>query len=414
MSTRPERPPVRVAVVSLHTSPLDPPGSGDSGGMNVEIRAVAERLSERGVAVDVFTRCSGSPGVEWIAPLARVVKVQSGPCAPVPKGSLTDLVDGFAESVVEAATERYDVVHAHYWLSGPAAARVAERWDVPFVASFHTLAEVKNRALAEGDVPEQLSRLAGERQTVRLARRLVAPTVTEARNLVELYDADAERIRIVPPGVDHDLFFPRAGSRRRLGLGDGPLVLFAGRLQPLKGPDVALRAFAEARRGSGELKDARLLVVGGPSGERGEATEAELRTLAAEEGVADAVRFLGPRPHAELPWLYAAADVLVMPSRSESFGLAALEAQACGLPVVASDVGGLRHAVVDGESGLLVRDVDGAAAALRRLLTDDGERARLGRGARLHAGGFTWDRTADGLLDVYGELASEAVPAAAS
>ncbi|MDQ4005063.1 MAG: glycosyltransferase, partial [Actinomycetota bacterium] len=333
----------RIAIISLHTSPLDQPGAGDSGGMNVEIRAVADGLSARGIAVDVFTRCSGKgvPEVERLAPLARVIQVQSGPCAPVPKGELASLAEGFGEAVIAAAGDGYDLVHAHYWLSVPAARIVASHSGAPLVASFHTLAEVKNRALSPGEAPESLGRIAGERQAVRAADLMTIPTPAEASHLVELYGADPERLRVVPPGVDHDVFFPqdRATARARLSLGEGPVVLFLGRFEPIKGPDIAIRAFAEAsRRG---LDDATLVLVGGPSGAEGSRVDEALRDLAASEGISEAVTFVGARPHRELPWIYSAGDVLMMPSRSEAFGLAALEAQACGVPVVAADVGGL-------------------------------------------------------------------------
>jgi D-inositol-3-phosphate glycosyltransferase len=418
--SRTDGPTARVAIVSLHTSPLDPPGAGDAGGMNVEIRAVAERLSDRGVEVDVFTRCSGRsvPEIDRLAPLARVIQVQSGPCAPVAKGRLDPLIPGFAEGILRAAGEPYDVVHAHYWLSAPAATVAASHWGAPVVVSFHTLGEVKNRFLADGDVPEPLARLAGEREAVRTADLVVAPTETEAGNLRDLYGADPDRVAVVPPGVDHSRFFPRdrREARRRLGLDDRPVVLFLGRLQPLKGPDVAIAAFAEARRRTPALARARLLVVGGPSGADGEAMVRRLGELAMARGVSGSVSILGPREHADLPWVYAASDVLMMPSRSESFGLTALEAQACGIPVIAADVGGLPHVVASGESGVLVAggDVTAHAQALSALMSDEDRRRRLARGAVANAARFGWDATVDALLQVYDDLAEDRAAAAAS
>jgi D-inositol-3-phosphate glycosyltransferase len=418
-----ETPLARIAVISLHTSPLDQPGVGDSGGMNVEICELAKGLGELGVAVDVFTRCAGRgvPEIQPLGPLARVIQVPAGPCADVAKLELPELVPTFSESLVRRAEELgpYDLIHAHYWLSGPAAAAAARRWDVPLFASFHTLGEVKNLTLADGEAPEPLARIAGERRAIRAADRVIAPTSETARQLVELYAADPARVRVVPPGVDAARFFPRerGAARGRLGLGPGPVVLFVGRLQPLKGPDLAIRAFADMARAAPEaMRDATFLMVGGPSGPGGGRVRSWLDGVAAEEGVTARVRFLEPRPHDELPWVYSAADVLVMPSRSESFGLAALEAQACGVPVVASSVGGLRSAVRDGLGGYLVegRDPSAYAARMLAIVTGPDLAARLSAGAVAHAATFPWEHTVQRLLDVYAELLPELVSARAS
>ncbi len=416
-----QTPAARVAVISLHTSPLDQPGTGDSGGMNVEIRALAERLGARGVAVDIFTRCAGrsGPEVEVVGPLARVVQVPAGPCAEVDKLDLPALVPDFAESLVRRATELgpYDLVHAHYWLSGPAGIAAARRWEVPLIASFHTLAEVKNLAAAGAGVREPLARVVGERRVIEAADRVLAPTRQDARALIELYGADPERVRVVPPGVDRTVFFARdrGEARSRLGLGGGPVLLFVGRLQELKGPDLAIRAFAQAVR-QGSLREATLLIVGGPSGTEGGSILQRLKRVAADEGVLDRLLFAPPVPHEELSWVYSAADMLLMPSRSESFGLAALEAQACGVPVIASRVGGLRTAVRHGASGYLVEGRDPRAYASRILAILDSPplAARLGRGAVGHAARFPWDATVDRLVGVYAELLPVLEAAAAS
>jgi D-inositol-3-phosphate glycosyltransferase len=409
----------RIAVISLHTSPLDQPGTGDSGGMNVEIRAVAERLGDRGIATDIFTRCAGRPRpeVESVDPMTRLIQVQAGPCAEVDKLELPSLVPDFSEGILRRGAELgpYDLVHAHYWLSGPAGVTAARRWDVPLVASFHTLAEVKNRAF--GDRREPASRVEGERRAIEAAHRVVVPTREDAGALVGLYGADAARVRVVPPGVDRSVIHPRDRgiARARLDLAGGPVVLFVGRLQELKGPDLAIRAFAEAVRGAPDLmRAATLLVVGGPSGAPG--AESWLPDVASAEGVLDRVRFLPPVPHEDLSWVYSAADVLLMPSRSESFGLAALEAQACGVPVVASGVGGLRTAVHHGVSGYLVDGRDPGAYASRVLAILESPRMaeRLARGAIAHAARFPWDATVDSLLGLYAELLPVLEPAAAS
>lgn len=403
----------RIAVVSLHTSPMDQPGVGDSGGMNVEVRALAEQLGERGVATDIFTRCAGRgvPEVERVGPMARVIQVQSGPCAPVAGPELPSLAPAFADGIAdrEADLGPYDLVHSHYWLSGSAGAAAARRWGVPLVTSFHTLAEVKNLAMGVGDPPEPLARVAGEKQVIRASDRVVVPTQEEAHHLIELYGAEPGQIRVIPPGVDTGRFHrrDRAESRERLGLSGGPVVLFVGRLQGLKGPDLAIRAFAETCRAEPTLmREAMLMLVGGPSGPARGSVLPWLDGIVAEEGVGDQVRFLPPRAHEELPWVYSAADVLVMPSRTESFGLAALEAQACGTPVVASRVGGLAHAVRDGSGGYLVDGTDPSAYArvILRVLASDGLAARLSREAVAHASSLPWEKTADLLMGVYAEL----------
>lgn len=404
-----ERPRARVAVVSLHTSPLDQPGTGDSGGMNVYIRSVAERLGERGVEVDVLTRCAGRgvPEAERLGPLTRVVQVPAGPCAPLPKSHLPGHAERFAEAILDRG-KGYDLVHAHYWLSGRAGRILAERWGVPLVASFHTLGRVKNRSLAPGDAPEPMIRLSGEHGVIRAADRILAPTVDEASYLVGLYRAAPERIRVVPPGVDHRMFSPGPGQegRRALGLEGKRVALFVGRLQPHKAPDVAVLALAHLRERAPALaRDLVLAVVGGPSG--GSAgNPARLREVAASARLADAVRLFDPVPHESLPPIYRAADLVLMPSRSESFGLVALEAQATGIPVVASSVGGLRVAVAHERSGLLVEGHEPAAyaEAMLRVLSDRALEDRMRREARRHAGAFSWDRTADQLLSSYGEL----------
>lgn len=418
-----DAPAARIAVISLHTSPFDQPGIGDSGGMNVEIRALAARLGARGVAVDIFTRCAGRgvPQVQPAGQQARVVQVPAGPCEGVAGPDLHTLAPVFTDAVVRLGDVMgpYDLAHSHYWLSGPAGIAAAESWDVPLVASFHTLAEVKNIALPEGDAPEPLARIAEERRTIGAADRVVAPTGQDARYLADLYGADPGRIRVVPPGVDTLRFFRRdpRRARARLDVGAGPVVLFVGRLQPLKGPDLAVRAFAEAVRAGGDsMRDAVLLVVGGPSGPRGGSVRPWLEDVAKEAGISGRVWFLPPLPHEELPWIYSAADVLLMPSRSESFGLAALEAQACGVPVVGSRVGGLRTAVRDGATGYLVEGRDPAeyAARILALFSSPGLAERFSRAALAHAARFPWESTVDGLLGVYAELVPPLATARAS
>jgi D-inositol-3-phosphate glycosyltransferase len=411
----------RVAVVSLHTSPLDQPGSGDSGGMNVFIRAAAQRLAAHGVDVDIFTRCRGHdlPEVQPIGGSARLIQVRAGPCAPVPKDELPRYLPEFLGGVLRRERLEdagYDLVHTHYWLSGWVGRSAKEIWGVPLVASFHTLGKVKNYSLALGETPEPAARLSGEARVIEEADRLVAATPAEAAQLVGLYRADPERIRVIPPGVDHGLFYPRqrAEARERLHLVGIRLLLFVGRLQAHKGPDLAVRALAEAiARDPAATGDVVLAIVGGPSGSGHGAEVARLMDLAAALGVGDRVMLFPPQPQSRLADFYAAADVVLVPSRSESFGLVALEAQACGTPVVAAAVGGLRYVVADGATGFLVEGHDPADHADRvlALLADPGLARRMGAAAAERSFRFSWDATAAEVVSVYRELLGAPVAA---
>uniref|UniRef100_UPI00355689E0 D-inositol-3-phosphate glycosyltransferase n=1 Tax=Actinoplanes sp. RD1 TaxID=3064538 RepID=UPI00355689E0 len=407
--------PRRLATLSVHTSPLEQPGTGDAGGMNVYIVEVSKRLAERGVEVEIFTRATSSelpPCVE-MAPGVTVRHVTAGPFEGLSKEELPSQLCAFTNGVLRAEAVHppgwYDVIHSHYWMSGQVGWLARERWGVPHVHTAHTLAKVKNRFIAAGDRPEPKARVIGEEQVIAESDRLVANTRFEAQDLVTCYDADPTRLSVVQPGVDLGRFRPREDKRRdrrRLGLPeDGQIVAFVGRIQPLKGPDVLIRALAAE-----PLRDAEVTVVicGGPSGS-GLDRPTALIELAASLGVSDKVRFLAPQTGAALPALYRAADLVAVPSHNESFGLVAVEAQACGTPVVAAAVGGLVTAVTDGVSGLLVDGHDPArwARTLRGLLDDPGRRLRLARGAVRHAAGFSWDRTADSLLEVYTEAVAE-------
>lgn len=410
-------PPVeRVAMISVHTSPLAQPGAGDGGGLNVYVLETARRLAARGVAVDVFTRASApdAPPRVTVADGLDVHHVAAGTRAPVAKEELPGLLSAFLLGM-ERHVERHlpdllpDVVHAHYWLSGWVGRRLRDRWGVPFVQSFHTLARVKNDARPPGEEPEPIQRVVGESRLVEEADHIVVSVCGEARLLHEVHGTSGARLSVVPPGVDHDVFRPGAAEAPPIAPpGDGPLLLFVGRLQPLKGPDVAIETLARVRR---TVPDARLLVVGGTSGRgEGRTGPAELGELARKLGVGDAVAVVGPLPQRHLGDLYRAASVVLVPSRTESFGLVALEAQACGTPVVAADVGGLRSVV---EGGVLVpgHDPGDHAAAVVSLLTDDERRARaVERGLR-RADGASWDDTVDQLIDVYAETSQRAAQA---
>ena len=414
--------PRRIATISVHTSPLDQPGTGDAGGLNVYVVEVARQLARRGIEVEIFTRavCRDTPPVLELAPGVLVRSLVAGPFEELDKNSLPGQICPFTFGVLRTEADfapgRYDLVHAHYWLSGQVGAVAAERWGVPLVQSMHTLGKVKNLALASGDCAEPAVRIRGEGEVVAAADRLVANTEDEARQLVELYGATASRVKTVSPGVDLSVFRPGASAasvadvRRRLGLAADAIVLvFAGRIQPLKGPDVVLRAAASLLRLAPELAGRLVVVfVGGPSGSEVGAP-GRLDGLAGELGVAGRVRFEPPCPQRDLADWYRAATLVLVPSHSESFGLVALEAQACGTPVAAAAVGGLRTAVRDGVSGVLVDGHDPSvwASVLRDLVVSPRWLASLSWGAVAHASGFGWPATADRLIEVYtGAMAS--------
>jgi D-inositol-3-phosphate glycosyltransferase len=400
-----------VAVLSVHTSPLEQPGTGDAGGMNVYIAETATRMARRGTAVEVFTRATSSdlPPVAELAPGVLVRHIAAGPFEPMGRAQLPGRLCAFTAGVLRTEARRepgfYDIIHSHYWLSGQVGWLARDRWGVPLVHTAHTLAKVKNAALADGDAPEPRGRVIGEQQVVDEADRLIANTDVEARQLIALYDAAPDRVDTVAPGVDLDRFRPgdRAADRAGLGLPADALVLaFVGRIQPLKAPDVLLRAAAELLDSGAVAREKLLvLVVGGPSGSGLEQPTA-LRELAVRLGIIDRVRFLPPQGGDALAAVYRAADVVAVPSHNESFGLVAVEAQACGTPVVAAAVGGLPIAVDHGGSGLLVdghRTGDWAAA----LAAAARVRPVLARGAVRHAHQFSWDRTTEALLGAYTE-----------
>jgi D-inositol-3-phosphate glycosyltransferase len=404
----------RLAVLSMHTSPLAQPGTGDGGGMNVYVRELTSALARAGVECDVFTRAWSDelPPTATVEPGFRVHHVPAGPPEPVAKEELPTYVDEFADGVgklVESlgASLPFDALHANYWLSGVAGHAVKHRFSLPLVSTFHTLDRVKAEASPEEVEHDAFVRRAEvEAEVIHCSDTVLASCSVEAEQITHLYHADATRIRIVAPGVDHAFFGPgyRPRARRAIGAPDaGPLLLFVGRIQPLKGVEVAVRTLDALRS---DHADAHLVVVGGPSGPHGEAELARLHGLVDALGLVDAVTFVPPQPHELLSTFYRAADVCLVPSRSESFGLVALEAAACGTPVVASEVGGLQTLIDHGRTGYLVEDPtpEAFAAWVRQIIAEPLLAERLGSHAVIRARRYTWARAAVLLREIYEEL----------
>jgi D-inositol-3-phosphate glycosyltransferase len=418
----------RLAVLSLHTSPLAQPGTGDGGGMNVYVRELTAALARTGVACDVFTRAWSPhlPSVVEVEPGLRVHHVPAGPAEYVPKEALPAVVEEFTTNVLgrmAAATGSggteggglpYTSVHANYWLSGLSGHVIKHELNLPLVCTFHTLDRVKAESMpeeVEADMPHR--RAEAEASIIECSDAVLASCSVEADQIASLYGGEPGRIRIVPPGVDHAFFGPghRPQARRALGLPlDGRLLLFVGRIQPLKRADVAIDALAELRAGTDANggEPYRLVVVGGPSGPHGEKSLQGLLDVADARGVREFVHFIEPQPHELLSSYYRAADVCLVPSRSESFGLVALEAAACGTPVVASAVGGLTTLVDDGHTGFLVDEPDprAYAAAVRRVFEQPLGPERLSTASVLRARLYTWRAAAATLVELHDELAA--------
>ena len=383
--------------------------------MTVYVRQLARALAGSGVRTDIFTRAT-APGEEIVAvhPGVRIVPIVAGPTEPLPKHELSAHLGTFANGILDFAERGrpYDLIHSHYWQSGVAALDLRARWNVPLVHSHHTLGRVKNRFLAPGDEAEPEARLKGEAEVISGADVLIASTDEEQEHLLGLYGAPQDRLKTLPPGVDHSMFHPgdRGAARGRLGLGDEAVVLYVGRIQKLKGIDLGLRAVEQLTHAL--ERPVRFLIVGGASGAHGDEETARLRDMVVALGLEERVEFVGPRHHDELPDYYRAADAVVVCSHSESFGFAALEAHACGTPVVGTAVGGLAHIVRDGASGFLVgsRDETEFAGRLKTILGDATLWSRFSKNAAEAAADFSWERTADGFLSLYECLVRESLP----
>jgi D-inositol-3-phosphate glycosyltransferase len=399
-----------LAVLSLHTSPLAQPGTGDGGGMNVYVRELSAHLARSGVRVEVFTRAEAPSDLPFVQvePGFRVHHIPAGPRGAVAKEALPGLVEEWTGGVAERLCRpgfSVDAFHANYWLSGVAGHTLKHQLDLPLISTFHTLDRVKAEASPEETAAAEPARRAlAEAEIIGCSDAVLASCSVEASQLSGLYGAPAERVEIVAPGVDMAFFAPgdQAQARRAIGFdSDDPVVIFVGRIQPLKGLTVAVEALARLRRsaGKGRLSRTTLVVVGGPSGPHGAEELAAVRSLIDHHNLADAVRWVPPQPHEMLSTYFRAADACVVPSRSESFGLVALEAAACGVPVVAAAVGGLTTLVDDGRTGFLIdgRDPDLYAERLGALLGDGDMAARFGWAGRRQAESYTWASAAAAL-----------------
>ena len=398
-----------IAMISVHACPLGRLGSKETGGMNVYVRELATELARAGLELDVFTRLTNPDDAREldIAPGAHLVRLPAGDTAPMDKNLVFDYLPDFVAGVERYRRERgreYDLVHSHYWLSAWTGQRLAWRWGVPHVTMFHTLGEVKNRCGAPGR--ESDLRVDVERRAIAEANRVIAASEDELRHLTELYGADPARVSIVPCGVNARLFrpLPRGAARAKLALGEQPTALFVGRMDPLKGLDLLLEATYLLRD---QLPDLQLLVVGGDASPESE--EGRVRDMARDLGLAERVRFVGAVPQSELPAYYSAADLCVVPSFYESFGLVAVEALACGTPVVASCVGGLPNVVKHGDNGLLVarRTASEFAGSIARVLLDAPLRHSLAARARPSVTPLVWEAIARRVARTYGELLAE-------
>jgi D-inositol-3-phosphate glycosyltransferase len=409
----------RIASLMLHTSPLEQAGIGDAGGMNVYVVESAKRIAAAGIGVDIFTRAnkSGLPDSVEIADGVTVRHLEAGPYDGISKDELPSqicaLMSSFMHVEARLPMGYYDLLHSHYWISGQLGWLISERHKLPLVHTMHTMAKVKNLSLAEGEKPEPQTRAIGEEQVVSASSALIANTAAEAASLVSLYNACPDRTFVVPPGVDLTTFKVNGGkkaARKKLNIKDDALMLsFVGRIQPHKGPEVLIRAVAEMVKHNPALRSKlKTVIIGGASG-NGSQEPDRLKGLTIFLGVNDVVEFVPPAAREDLSDWYRASDLVCVPSYSESFGLVALEAQACGTPVVATAVGGLRTAVADGISGSLVDGHDPRAwsAVISRLLMEPERRLLLSMGALEHASHFGWDATARGMLDVYDRVLSE-------
>jgi D-inositol-3-phosphate glycosyltransferase len=410
---------MRIAMLSYHTCPLATLGGKDTGGMNVYVRDLSRQLGAEGVSVDVFTRSQDEHVPHVLHELGygnRVVHVPAGPEHPLMKKELVGYIDDFVEGIVKFAGDKgchYDIIHSHYWMSGLAGRRLKELWGIPILHMFHTLGKMKQRVAREYEESEAEYRLGGEKEVIEAVDRIVAATPAELAQLQWLYGVKPEKIRVIPPGVDLSRFYPIPKDEAKEYIGVPPcerMVLFVGRIEPLKGLDTLLKAIVHIREKS-DSKDVRfcLTVIGGANeNEDGEKTDEQLRlqTLRTQFGLEDLVIFLGNKSQDSLPYYYSAAEAVIVPSHYESFGMVALEAMACGTPVVASNVGGLAYLVQEGVTGFMVpvEEPELLAERILQILSDPDLRTRMGKQAAEFAKGYGWEKITLQVMELYLEL----------
>ena len=416
----------QVCMVSVHTCPLSMLGGKDTGGMNVYVRDLSRELARRGIIVDVFTRSQDHAVphtcCDALGRGGNVFHIPTGPEEPYDKNLIHAYLPDFVAEVEQVAADlgrRYDVIHSHYWLSGLAAIDLRSSWDVPFVHMSHTLGHLKNRVALRPEERVSETRIDSEGLVMRSADRLVAASPLEKVEMATLYGADPCRAEVIPPGVDLELFFPREREEAKAHLGLCPeqhVVMFVGRIEPLKGIDTLLHAMASVTRQLPRWKDELCVaIIGGDADvplEKLDAEMSRLHQLRTELGIEELVTFMGARSQEALPDYYSAADVVIMPSHYESFGLVALEAMACGTPVIASRVGGLTYTVLHGVTGLHVpeRDPEALAHEIMRLIQDPALQERMGREAQRVAQCYGWPSIADRIVDLYSDLARRKDP----
>jgi D-inositol-3-phosphate glycosyltransferase len=415
---------MKIAMLSYHTCPLAVLGGKDTGGMNVYVREITRQLGAIGIHVDVFTRSQNEHVPHVLHDLGygnRVVHIRAGPEYPIPKKELVKYLPEFVDGIQEFADAKglsYDLIHSHYWMSGLAAINLKQKWSVPIVHMFHTLGLMKNRVAQSAEELEGAYRIEGEQAVLTNADRIIAATTAEYAQLLWLYQADVSKIVIVPPGVDVCKFYPIPPDEAKEYVGVPPcgrMILFVGRIEPLKGLDVLIEAISLIRRND-EMKEISfcLVIIGGEAEDGADHENIEIariKALSEQYGLNEFVTFLGKRSQDSLPYYYSAAEAVVVPSQYESFGMVALEAMACGKPVVASQIGGLAYLVQDGITGYTVPVDDPAALAdrLTLLLRDHELRERLGIQAVRVAQDYAWDKIASKLIPVYDSILS--VPA---
>jgi D-inositol-3-phosphate glycosyltransferase len=411
---------MRIAMLSYHTCPLATLGGKDTGGMNVYVRDLTRELGRQGIHVDVFTRSQDEHVPHIVHELGygnRVVHIPAGPEEPRSKGDIANYIPEFAEGVIKFAEEKgikYDVIHSHYWMSGLAAEKLSNAWGgVPIVHMYHTLGEMKNRVARSEDERADESRLNGERQVLRRANRVIVATLAELTQLRFLYKANASKLTVIPPGVDTGHFYPIAADEAKQFIGLRPenrMILFVGRIEPLKGVDTLIKAMSCLDMSlTNREQPVHLAIIGGEPDVNPDNMSDEmirLQKICDDLCMGNMVLFLGKRAQDTLPYYYSAAEVLVMPSLYESFGMVALEAMACGTPVIASEVGGLGYLVQDGITGYTIPDSDPGKLCekLSNLLGDNELRTTMGKRAADYATEYAWEKITSAIVKVYEEV----------